>query len=241
MIESRGVATVTIGLVRPHMEKTKPPRGLWVPFALGRPFGEPEDAGFQRRVLMQALGLLELKTGPVVLEDFPEDAPSMRDRPGWAPQVVLPEPASATLEDGDVAGWVAALRAEMAKVMPHWEAAQHRFGRTTVGLSRLPPQDWVPFAARFLAGEIPESPVAGLSPALVVRYIADDLKAFYAEAVQAIGQQPSGAQVNRWFWDTTLAADFLRALRTAALASTHNGFNTAGSRFIVPAPYVKKG
>ena len=239
MIEARGVATVTIGLVRPHVEKTKPPRGLWVPFPLGRPFGEPEDAAFQRRVLLQALGLLERKSGPVLLEDFPDDAPSMRDRPDWKPQVVLPDLAVPAA--GDVAGWISGVTAEMAKVIPHWEAAQHRYGRTTVGLSRLPPKDWVPFAAPFLAGEIADSPVAGLSPALVVRYIADDVKALYAEAVQAIGPQPSGAQVNRWFWDMTLAADFLRALRTAAIASPHTGFNTAGSRFIVPAPYVKMG
>ena len=56
MIESRGVATVAIGLVRPHIEKTKAPRGLFVPFPLGRPFGEPEDTAFQARVLMHACG-----------------------------------------------------------------------------------------------------------------------------------------------------------------------------------------
>ena len=79
-----------------------------------------------------------------------------------------------------------------------------------------------------------------LSPALVVRYIADDIKALYAEAAQAIGPQPSMAQLNGWFWGKTIAADFLRALRTAAIASKHTGFNTAGSRFIVPAPFVEK-
>ena len=80
----------------------------------------------------------------------------------------------------------------------------------------------------------------GLSPALVVRYIADDMKALYAAAAQAIGPQPSMAQVNGWFWGKTIAADFLRALRIAAIASKHTGFNTAGSRFIVPGPFVEK-
>ena len=238
MIETRGVATVTIGLVRPHMETTKPPRGLWVPFPLGRPLGEPEDKAFQRRVLTQALSLLDRAKGPVVLEDFADDAPSMRDQPGWTPQVVLPGlPAPVA---GDVQGWVAGLAGEIAKVKPHWEAAQHRFGRTTVGLSRLAPEAWAPFAARFLAGETPDSPVPGLSPAVVVRYISDDMKALYMEAVQAIGPQPSSGQVNGWFWSQTLAAEFLRALRTAAMASENNGFKTAGSRFIVPVPFVTK-
>jgi hypothetical protein len=236
MIESRGVATVVIGLVRPHMEMTKPPRGLWVPFPLGRPIGEPEDATFQLRVLMAALDLLERRDGPLLLVDFPDDAPSMSDNAEWSPQVLLP-PRPGFLPDGE-GGWSRALAAELAAVRPHWEAARHRFGRTTVGNSRLGLEQWPPFAARFLAGEVPQSPVAGISPSVLVRYVADDLKALYAEAVQAMGPQPSMAQVNRWFWRETLAADFLRALREAAIASSHQGFNTAGSRFLVPAPFV---
>jgi hypothetical protein len=239
IIESRGIATVVLGLVRPHMEKTKPPRGLWVPFPLGRPLGEPEDKAFQLRVLAAALGLLERRDGPVLLVDFPEDAPSMTDTPGWAPQVELPR-RPAALPDRP-AGWAAALAAELAAVIPHWKSALARFGRTTVGNSRLATDAWTPFAIRFLTEEIPESVVSGLSPVLLLRYIADDLKALYMEAVQVAGPAPSSAQVNRWFWYETLAADLLRALRAAAIASQHTGFNTAGSRFLVPAPFVTQG
>ena len=236
MIESRGIATVVVGLVRPHMEKSRVPRGLWVPFPLGRPFGEPEDKAFQRRVVTSALALLERRDGPHIIVDFPDDAPSMRDTAGWVPQVVLPDrPATVP---ADPSAWIAALAAEIASVHPHWEAARHRFGRTTVGNSRLPPEQLAPFAARFLAGEMPESPVAGISPAVLLRYVADDIKALYAEAVQAIGPQPSSLQVNRWFWTETLAGAFLRALRAAAVSSQHTGFNTAGSRFIVPGPWI---
>ena len=235
MIESRGVATVVIGLVRPHMARTKPPRGLWVPFPLGRPLGEPEDAVFQQRVLMAALGLLERRDGPLLV-DFPDDAPSMSDTPAWSPQVVLPPRPKSLPSDKN--GWTAVLSVELAAVRPHWQAAQHRFGRTTVGNCRLQPEQWAPFAVHFLAGEILESPVAGISPSALVRYVADDLKALYAEAVQAIGPQPSMTQINRWFWGETIAGDFLRSLRLAAMASAHTGFNTVGSRFLVPAPFV---
>lgn len=58
MLESLGLTTTVIGLVRPHMEKSANPRGLFVPFPLGRPLGKPGDAAFQRRVLLAALGLL---------------------------------------------------------------------------------------------------------------------------------------------------------------------------------------
>jgi hypothetical protein len=236
MIETRGIATVVIGLVRPHLEITRSPRSLWVPFPLGRPLGEPEDPAFQRRVLMAALGLLERRDGPVLLVDFPDDAPSSTDTAGWTPQIELP--ALPRSLPHDATDWAVALSAEIERVRPHWQAAQRRFGRTTVGLSHLPPERWAGFAAPFLAGEIPASLVEGLSPALLLRTIADDIKALYSEAVQAAGPQPSSAQVNRWFWHTTLAGQFLRALRSAALASTHNGFKTVGSRFIVPAPWV---
>src|SRR5205823_3350745 len=59
----------------PQTENTKPPRALWVPFELGRPFGPPSDAAFQRRVILAALGLLEREGGPVLLADFPDDDP----------------------------------------------------------------------------------------------------------------------------------------------------------------------
>jgi len=88
MLEARGTPTVAIGLVRPQMERTRPPRGLWTPFQLGRPLGEPADPEFQRRVLMRALGLLERHDGPVILEDFPDDPPNWSDTPGWPATII---------------------------------------------------------------------------------------------------------------------------------------------------------
>jgi len=73
-LESAGIATTGISLVRPNTEQMKLPRFLWVPFELGRPFGAPSEPDFQRRVLHEALLLLERSDGPVVLEDFPDDA-----------------------------------------------------------------------------------------------------------------------------------------------------------------------
>ena len=248
-IEAQGIATTTIGLVRPHIEQSRPPRGLWVPFQLGRPLGEAEDKAFQRRVLIQALHLLERTDGgPVILEDFPDDPPSWTDQPGWQPAFQLSSRVRPA--NGDIAGWAEALEQELADVLPHWEIAKARFGgRTMVGLSGQSPRAWPAFAASFLAGHVPFSPVPGLSSALAVRHLADDLKAVYLEAVQADGPQPSSRQVMRWFWGSgpgpsgpgiggTIAADVLRGLRLAALASPDNGFKAFGSRFLVPAPYV---
>ncbi|MBX9700092.1 MAG: hypothetical protein K2X74_11690 [Acetobacteraceae bacterium] len=228
MIESRGVPSVAIGLVRPHLESTRAPRSLFVPFQLGRPLGEPGDAAFQRRVLLHALGLLERTDGPVILEDFAEDAPNERDTPGWMPAFTLAAPTGAADE--------ATLAAEIAALRPWWERAQARFGRTTVGVSGLAPEAWPAFLAAVLAGAAPEAP-GPHSLALTLRYLADDLKAFAMEAVQAAGPAPSSRQVNTWFWSATVSGRALVALRALAQASESKGMQTI-ARFLVPAPWL---
>jgi hypothetical protein len=230
-IETHGVPTTVIGLVRPHMEATRPPRGLWTPFQLGRPLGEPGDPAFQRRVLLAALGLLERTDGPVILEDFPEDPPGAGDLPGWTPPFALPAPTVPPPER-----WEAALAAEIALVRPWWERAQARFGRTTVGIGGLPPEAWPAFMAPFLAGGVPEIPPPNGSPALSLRYLADDLKALYLEAAQAgPGPAPSSRQLADWLFRETLAGQMLIALRAVAAASEGRGMQTI-ARFLVPAP-----
>ena len=75
-IEREGVPTAQISLIREQTAAIRPPRALWVPFMLGRPFGAPNAPDFQRKVLRALLALFERSAGPV-LEDFPEDAPRM--------------------------------------------------------------------------------------------------------------------------------------------------------------------
>lgn len=236
MLEERGIATVAIGLVRSHMEKTGGPRGLWVPFPLGRPLGEPGDPAFQRRVLRAAVSLLERAQGAPVLEDFPDDAPSQREGGGWSPPFALPAP----VRPRSAAAWAAALTAEMALVRPWADRASARFGRTTVGVSAQQPEAWPVYAAAFLAGELPEPPAAIASPALAVRFLADDLKAYYMEAAQSDGGAPSINQINDWLFRETVAGQFLIALRRFSLESENSALKTAGGRFLVPAQWVPK-
>jgi hypothetical protein len=77
-LEEEGIATVAVVLIRPQAENTKPPRVLWVPFELGRPFGPPNDPTFQKRVVLTALGMLVEDGGPVRIIDFPDDDPRAR-------------------------------------------------------------------------------------------------------------------------------------------------------------------
>jgi hypothetical protein len=234
MLEARGTATVTIGLVRPQMEKTRPPRGLWTPFQLGRPLGEPGAPAFQRRVLLQALSLLERRDGPVVLEDFPDDPPNWLDTPGWLPPDI---PFVETPDDAS--GWWAALTREMAALDLPWLRATRRYGRTTIGLSGQAPENWPDCAARFLRGELPTVPPHDTA-ALTLRFLCDDIKALYSEAAQGDGPPPSSRQIDTWFWSRTTAGKLLVALRSMALQSANNALRTVGGRFFVPTQYVPR-
>jgi hypothetical protein len=230
MLEVRGTPTVAIGLVRPQMEKIRPPRGLWTPFQLGRPLGEPGDPAFQRRVLLQALGLLERRDGPVILEDFPDDPPNWSDTAGWRPPdlPIIETPGSA-------AGWQAALRREIAELRPAWQRACERYGRTTTGLSGQTPENWPDCVGLYMAGELPTVPLHNTA-ALTLRFLCDDIKAMYSEAAQADGPPPSSRQIDSWFWSRTAAGKLLIALRSIALQSRINALRTVGGRFFVPAP-----
>jgi hypothetical protein len=220
-------------VVRPHLVKGRPPRSLFVPFELGRPLGEPNDAAFQHRVLRQALALLEREDGPVILEDFAEDAPGAHDRPDWLPPVTAQDRDMAR----DAADWQRDLAAEMAAIHPAWAHARRRSGRTTIGVSGQAPDDWPAFAAALLAGGLPVV-AAHPTPALALRFLADDLKAFYGEAAQAGPVAPSSRQVNRWFWQRTVAGALLIALRAACVESSNSGLRTVASRFLVPRAYL---
>jgi hypothetical protein len=64
-IESQGMTTVSLSLLREITEKVRPPRALFVPYPLGYPLGAPQDAVLQRRIMRAAFALLARNDGPV--------------------------------------------------------------------------------------------------------------------------------------------------------------------------------
>jgi hypothetical protein len=231
-LEEEGIATVAISLIRPQTENTKPPRALWVPFELGRPFGPPGDTPFQTRVLLSALRLLERAQGPVVIEDFGEDDPRAAPDPGWRPPAI---PAAAS--EGSSALLASGLESEIPLLRAEHEAWLGRYKRTGVGLSGLPIADCGRFAANWLRGNTPVSPRDGFSAPLLLRFAVDDLKAYYLEAAATAGR-PSSRQLGDWFWNKTAAGAAVHALRAACLASDDERLKIVGN-FMVPAARVR--
>jgi hypothetical protein len=193
-IESEGVATTQISLIREHTAAINPPRALWVPFILGRPFGVPNDAAFQERVLLASLQLLEAPSGPVLI-DYPEEAPATNDN-GWD---VCPVSFADADEGTDLPS---AFLREVEALRPWHELARERRRRSTVGLSGLT----IETAARVLSncaqGE-PLQTVDNMGAGEALKLACEDVRAYYFEAAAARPGAPDAAEIQRWFWNDT--------------------------------------
>lgn len=67
-IESAGIPTVSLSIFRGHSEQLKLPRVLLTRFERGSTVGPPRAPEVQRRVLLQALRLLETATASTLQE-----------------------------------------------------------------------------------------------------------------------------------------------------------------------------
>ena len=206
-LEKAGLVTVGVTLVREHTEKVKPPRALWVPYPYGRPLGEPKNAGLQHQVIRAALELYAAVDGPVLV-DF--------DDPDTTGEASLPQASDAV----PAASVPADVAFEVTTLRPYYEQwlAKHD-GRTAVGVSGIDQRRFrgaIRFLEAFGRGEnadMAERP-SDISRQQFLRWLVDDLKAFYLEARMA--QQPaapSQQQLYTWFWSETALAGVLRAVR----------------------------
>jgi hypothetical protein len=227
-IEREGVPTAQISLIREQTAAIRPPRALWVPFMLGRPFGAPNAPDFQRRVLRALLALFDRAAGPV-LEDFPEDAPA-----DVANETTFACPVSFASARSDYENPLAAMLREIAQLAPWYDLALKRRGRTTVGVSGLSVEDAARFAATYTgaAAAAPYDPA--LSAGIALKRACDDLKAYYYEAVAAQPGNLSPKQIDRWFWFDTAAAKVFLAIQQACLRSDDKSLLPLGKLSLVP-------
>jgi hypothetical protein len=235
-LEEEGIATVAVVLIRPQAENTKPPRALWVPFELGRPFGPPNDPAFQTRVLLAALGMLVEDGGPVRIIDFPADDPRAQPDPAWRPPFV-----PTTVADSSPELLASRMEAEIPLLQEaHRRWMEHR-GRTTVGLSGLAIGECARYVADWLRGKAPPSPSDRFSAPLILRFAVDDLKAYSLEAAGSGSAKPSGPQLTDWFWNETATGAAIRVLREVLQAHEDERLRLIVSNFMVPAARVRTG
>ena len=232
-LEQEGIPTVSISLIREHTAALGPPRAMWVPFMLGRPFGVPNGAAFQRRVMLTALRLLEVNIGPV-LENFPEDAP-YEDLGEVREADNCPVSFPRMRPDGSLAERLAD---EIAQLEAWHEVARRHNGRTTLGVTGLRPGELGEFLCAPLAGD-PRPPFqAGLSPAGALKLAADELKTFYYEAKGAQPGRHSPADVLAWFWLETAAGEVFVGLRDWAARSEDPSMKGLAALSLIPRAVI---
>lgn len=204
-IQRHGIATTSISLIREQSEAVHPPRALWVPFPLGRPLGVADNREFQTDVLRSALGLLETATEPTIV-DYPHEAPDGGDGV-WACAIELPTPELSELESS--------LRAEIDLLMPRYLEARRRRGRSTFGISGATLEqmdELVSYVVAVAEGSgFDEVPASAAGPdwihptPMLVRFVVEDLRAFYQEAVtsEADAGPPSQHDMHTWIFEET--------------------------------------
>ena len=233
-IEAEGIATTQISLIRIHTEKINPSRALWVPFELGRPLGAPKEPDFQIKVIRAALGLLEASTGPV-LEDFPEEAPVISDDDETV--LACPYVPGGKERPNNLCEDFAM---EINSLKPWYFEARRQGEEEEFGASKLCIDEIAKMFTSILhENEITldetEVPVHHL-----LRFAADDLKAFYyvAMSAQPGSDKMKGEALETWFWIETVAGNVLRKVREHCLTYTDKQWCKGTANALVPARFL---
>jgi hypothetical protein len=210
----------------------RPPRALWVPFDLGRPFGAPNEPAFQARVLDAALALLERRDGPVILEDFPDDAPG-QGSPDAMEGMVCPVPLPRPVRT-EPTKLIERVLAEIDDLAPWHELfcqIQQRKPATASGLSAKEAALFLDATLR--SGHPPIDPPDNWGKQL--RFVAEDLRNYYlAAALSRPGGAAPARELADWFWGDTHAGSLILALHPVCSASEDQGLKLVAQNQLVP-------
>lgn len=196
------------------------PRFLWVPFELGRPFGAPHEPDFQRRVLHDALALVERTDGPIVLADFPDDAPSGDHETVWACPISFAAPET------DEPDLVRATRAELRQLAPWAEVVPAPIANS--GLDHDAMIDLLAVAAEGKASALED-----------IRLAADDLRTWYLHATAQQPGRASSSDRNTWLWRETALAHLLGCVVARLLDNPDPTVRLFAERGLVPRDHFE--
>ena len=169
-----------------------------------------------------------------MLVDFPDDAPTAADA---STPLVCPVSFASPPEDlSDTDLLRTALQREIGQLRTWYDLALTRRGRTTVGVSRLTPEEMGTFIGAFLDGQAPPNPRSDIPLAALFRYAVEDLKAYYGEALAA---QPGHSTVDSttladWFWRDTTAGRVLFAVHEVCKQSAVPGMQVVATGLLIP-------
>lgn len=179
-----------------------------------------------------------------ILRDYPREAPSTAAEAdeGWACPLPVPEAEAATTPRAQLQQ---RFEAEIRFLRPWYDESLATSGRTAVGLSGLTPGDAEQMASVLIdvaRGDPYQAPEGARHELpLLVRYLADDLKAFYLEAAaaQPRSRRPSARELNSWLFTETVFGSVLYDARDAVNEVADRATRRLGF-FLVPQVFRER-
>ena len=223
--------------MRENTERMQLPRFLWVPFELGRPFGAPGEPDFQRRVLHAALALLERDDGPVILEDFPDDAPvapTAEGAEGWSCPISFHPP------EGGEPELVRETLAEIERLAPWHEIYVAERGRAAPPASGMTHQEVIRGLGALAAGAPASEACRNLPLQEWVRLGCEDVRTWYLEAAQGQPGRAQSFELRDWFWRQTALARLIAGAAIYLARSADGSQQLFGRRAMVPRVYMRQ-
>jgi D-proline reductase (dithiol) PrdB len=225
VLETHGLSTVLLALVREFVEKVRPPRAVFVPFPFGAPVGMPNDREQQLAVLRTALSTFEAPSGPVLVDFEAELSTGQAGAPAVASAIERAQQPNVDTVDA------ATETSIMRRYYEQW-LLEHG-DKTAVGLSGIPVVRFRGIIRSFEAfvknpdADIRERPESVSRPEFI-RYCADDLKAMFLEGriMMKPGETPD--QANRWLWGESALGRLLVDVKDQMEQSSDESMRIAG-------------
>ncbi|MDH3498890.1 MAG: hypothetical protein OEM97_02100 [Acidimicrobiia bacterium] len=188
--------------MRGQIERSAPPRALYAELPLGRPLGKPNDAAYQKKVMMAAFDLLKEESGPVLVE-FPD---VVEDESAEALVCAVPPRFNPDLHPAID---------EAQGIRAAYNRTVEDKGVTSVG--RAESADDIPaiIEAFINIGNGVSFKEAGM-PGGDVLAGALDIRSYYEEAAQSLADHVPGArQVDTWIYQETAVGKVMHAAQKA--------------------------
>ena len=116
-----------------------------------------------------------------------------------------------------------------------YDLACEKKKRTTAGIIGFSPEETAEFLSAFVKGEFQKTKLKNTSIADSIRMAAEDLKAYYFEAVSAQPGQPTDSlSLANWFWGETVAALVINSIRRICLEHRDKNMELLGKLLLVP-------
>ena len=144
--------------------------------------------------------------------------------------------ASPVSDLSDLDTLLVAFRQEIEQLRTWYDLAVDKRGRTTVGISGLGPDELGSFIGSFLDGGLPTGPRQDVASVTMFKLAAEDLKAYYCEAVTAQpGQEmPDSQTLANWFWRETTAGKMLFAIQESHSKGENGVLRLVSEQYLVP-------